>query len=332
MALQAALALSATAAAPVQAAAPVSSMPAAFALSPAGAGDALLLRGASGRVLRGAVRVRNVTGHSITVLLQPAGIQNASNGNADYVTAHLSWAGSWLQLAATSVHLQPHAERQVAFTVSIPAGARDASYYDGIVAIDAADLAAAAAHKPAKAKGFSFSRINRQALPLTIRLPGVLSRRLSLRTAAITVEPAGAGLVLGLLPDGSELIQEAQINLHVSRGSHAIFSYSGTLGQLFPGGVLSYRIPWQGHPTTGAYQVIGVIHPKGAATVNIDQTVEFTAASATRLQHVAQPVAQPSKSTMPAWVWLALAIAVALLAALSLAVWKLARRPTTTAV
>jgi hypothetical protein len=327
-ALALALALSAIVAAPASATAttPVSSRPASFAISLLGGSTGGLLRGVPGGVLHGAVRVRNVSGHSITVMLEAAGIQNASNGNADYVTSHLSVAGRWLHLASSSVHLAPHAERQVAFAVSLPAGAHGVSYYDGIVAIDSADLVAASARKPSKGEGFSFSRINRQALPLTVRLPGKLSRKLSLHSLAIAVQPAGAGLVLGLLPGGSELIQSARVGLSVLRAGRIIFSSSSTLGQLFPGGSLSYRIPWQGRPRTGAYRVLGAIHPKGAATVKIDQTVEFSAANATRLQHVTPPVAQPAKPAMPAWVWLALAIAFALLVALSLAVWKLARR------
>jgi hypothetical protein len=211
--------------------------------------------------------------------------------------------------------------------VSVPGSAHGVSYYDGIVATDAADLAAAATRKRAKRPGFSFSRINRQALPLTIRLPGTLSRKLSLRSAQIAVEPAGAALVLGLLPEGSELIQGASVTLRVLRGAHTVFSYSSTLGQLFPSGPLSYRIAWKGRPDTGAYRVLGVIAPNDAAAVEIDRTVEFTAAKATRLLQVAPAPAARSSSSMPAWAWLALAIAVALLAALSLAVWKLARRP-----
>jgi len=327
MALLATLALAATAAAPASATAPGSPQPATFALSPAGSTGALLLPGAPGSVLRGAVRVRNVTRHPITVDLQPADIQNASNGNADYVTSRLSRAGRWLQLAATTVRLAPHTAREVAFTVSIPAGASGASHYAGIVAVNAADLATTGAGKTAKQKTFSFYRINRQALPLTIRLPGPLSRGLALRSVKLTIQPVGAGLVLGLLPGGSELIETAQITLRVLRGTRTVFTYASTLGQLFPGASLNYRIPWVGRPTPGTYHVLGVIRPKDAAAVNIDRTVEFTPANATQLKRETPPVPQQPTSGIPGWVWLALATAAALLIALSLAVWKLTRRP-----
>ena len=322
----AALALAATAAAPASATAPSSAKPA-FALSPVGSAGALLVHGRPGRVRRGAVRVRNVTGHRVTVRLQAADIQNASNGNADYVTTRLSQTGQWLDLAATTVHLAPRASQRVAFTVRIPAGTRGASHYAGIVAVNAAELAAAAARKTAKGRTFSFRRINRQALPLTVRLPGPLTRNLALRSAKLTVAPAGAGLVLGLLPGGSQLIQRARIKLRVQRDARTIFTYDSTLGQLFPGAKLDYRIPWKGRPTEGSYRVLGVIHPHAAAAVNIDETIQFSPAKAAQLKDETTPT--PPPPGMPIWVWVALAAAAALLIALSLTVYKLTRRPAT---
>ena len=198
LAVMVASALAASAAAPTSATAAASPTPAAFALTAVGASGAMLLHGTAGQVLHGAVRVRNVSRQTITVILQPADIKNAGNGNADYVTTALSHTGRWLHLAAATVRLAPHASRRIAFTVSIPAGTIGASHYAGIVAINAADLAPGGARKGAKGTSFTFYRINRQALPLTIRLPGPLTRSLALRFAKLIVAPVGASLHLGL--------------------------------------------------------------------------------------------------------------------------------------
>ena len=200
MAVLATLGLAATAASPASAARLPSPRPAAFALSPVATAGALRLRGTRGQVLHGAVLVRNVSGRPVIVILQAADIHNASNGNADYVTAPLSLTGRWLHLTTGRVRLAPHTGRQVGFTVGVPAGAGGASHYAGIVAINAADLAVTAARETAKGPTFTFHRIDRQALPVTIRLPGRLSRHLALGSARIAVQPVGAGLVLGLLP------------------------------------------------------------------------------------------------------------------------------------
>lgn len=280
-------------------------------------------------MLHGGVRVRNLLGRPITVMLMPADIRNSSNGNADYATTALSQAGRWLTLAARSVRLQPHAVSEVAFSVTVPAAAHGASHYAGIVAIDSADLASAAAGKKTRGRTFSFQRINRQALPLTIRLPGPLSRGLALRAISLSVQPAGAGLVLRLHPDGSELTEGAQVQVRVLRGARTVLRSDSTLGQLFPGADLGYRIPWVGQvPVPGTYRVLGVIRPRGAPAIRIDQTVAYTAAKADQLKRETPPTAGPRTAFQaPPWMWALLAGGAFLLSCLLVAVWRLARRP-----
>src|ERR1700685_2602288 len=93
--------------------------PATFGLTAVGSPGSIQLRGAPGRVLHGAVRVRNLSRHPITVILQRAEIANASNGNADFLTSGVSGPGLWLTLSAGRVRVAPHASRQVAYTVRI---------------------------------------------------------------------------------------------------------------------------------------------------------------------------------------------------------------------
>ncbi|MDP1848517.1 MAG: hypothetical protein Q8K79_12060 [Solirubrobacteraceae bacterium] len=335
MVLLASLALAAFAAAPASAApAPVAPTAATFGLSVAGQSGALRLRSAPGRTVRGAVRVRNLSGRPVVLRLQPADIANATNGNADYVTTRRSAAGRWVRLAATTVRLAPKASRKVPFSVRIPIGTRGASHYAGIVAFDAADVTAAARDRKRKGTSFTISRITRQALPITLRLPGPLMRKLTLRSVKIKVDPAGAGLVLGLRPGGTILTQSAPVRLRVSRGPRTILRHSSTLGQLFPGDDLAFRIPWTGRPTEGVYRVRGVIRPMGSAPVYINRSITFTPAKANELKREAPPVAQvaPTEDAgLPMWVWLALAGAAVLLLTLSLAVWRLARRGRRTA-
>ncbi len=324
-ALLAGLALAACAAGPASAA--VSSSPVAFTFSPVGSVGSVTLPGTAGGVRHGAVSVHNLSGRSITVVLQPADIETASNGNADYVTARLSHAGRWLHLASGRVLVAPHAVRQIAYSVHIPVLAGGGSHYAGIVAINAADLVRHVAHGRSKARAFTFYRISRQAVPITIHLPGRLSRSLSLRSVKLIVEPIGAGLVLGLLPGGTELTQAAPVKLRVLRGTRTVFTSAATLGQLFPGSGLNYRIAWPGRPTPGTYRVIGQIRPQGTAVINIDQTIRFSAAKASQLKRVTPPAAGTPGSSTPGWIWIVLAAGAALLTGLSVAVFKLARRP-----
>ena len=209
----------------------------------------------------------------------------------------------------------------------IPTSARGAAHYAGIVAVDAAELAARSRRQRAKRAGFTFSRINRQALPLTIRLPGPLTRKLTLRSVSLDVSAAGAGLVLGLLPRGTVLMQDATVKLRVSRGKRTILRNASTLGQLIPDSRLDYRIAWNGRPTKGSYRVKGVIRPRAAKPIFIDRMITFTPAKAKALKEQAPPVAEaPSTNSTPAWVWVALAGGAGLLLTLLAVIWKLARR------
>jgi hypothetical protein len=154
-----------------------------------------------------------------------------------------------------------------------------------------------------------------------------LTRSLSLQSVKLVVAPVGAGLVLGLLPGGTELTQAAPITLRVLRGTRTIFTYASTLGQLFPGSGLDFRIPWPGHPTPGTYRLIGQIRPQGSAVINIDQTFGFSAAKASELTRVTPPLPPGPGHGTPAWVLPVLAGGGLLLILLLLAVYRLAQRP-----
>lgn len=295
-----------------------------FSLTSTSATGKVVLRAGAGSSVRGAVAVRNVTRRPVTVSLRPADIANAANGNADYVTGPLRRTGRWLRLDATSVSLAPGEMRRVGFTVSVPAGMRG-DKYAGIVAVDAAELKSASS-KRARRSGFSFSRINRQAMAVTVRLAGERARKLKLGSVKLKVEPVGAGLFVGLIPGGSTLTQSAKINLRVLRDKRTVFSHRSELGQLFPGSGVHVRVPWVGRPTPGRYRVLGTVRPVGAPVVRIDRTVQFDSTGQAELERETAPPV-PRDSGLPIWVWVALLAAAVMLIGLSLAVWKLSRRP-----
>ena len=297
----------------------------AFALS-SPEGGALSIKTTPGQSRKGAVVLRSRSSRSVTVLLQAADIRTGSTGNAGYITEKPSAAGQWVKLAATEVRLEPGATRKVAFTVRVPADASGASHYAGIVAIDAAEVATAKAAEKLKAKKFTIARINRQALPITVRLPGPLTRSLAVSSAKIAASGAGAGLMLKLLPGGSQLIGSAQVDVRVMRGNKTILRSKAKLGQLFPGSAANYRIPWNGRPTTGDYRIVGEVQPEGAAAIPINQTIKYTAKEADELKRITPPIASLPSDGLPPWVWIAFAGGGLLLLSLLYTIWKLARR------
>ncbi len=323
-ALLVASAFAAFAAAPVAGAAP-RPQPTAFALAPVGPPGAVLLHGVAGRVLRGAVTVRNLSRHRITVTLQRADIGDASNGNADYLTSRVHGAGRWLHLQTTRVRLAAHAARRVGYAIRVPRRSTGVSHYAGIVAVNSAELGRARARARHPRRSFTFNRINRQALPITIRMPGRLVRVLRLRSVTLSVQPVGAAVVLGLRAGGSDLIPSTAITLHVLRGSRRLFSAATTLGQLFPGAPLAYRTPWKGRPAAGTYRVQGTIRPQGAAMIRVDARLTVSAAKARQLARGTTAATRQAIPRTPGWVWVALTLAATLLIVIPVAVWKRAR-------
>ena len=133
--------------------------------------------------------------------------------------------------------------------------------------------------------------------------------------------------MLALRPTGTELTEGAQVHLRVMRGDRKIFSSSTAVGRMFPGSALNYRIPWRGTPKPGRYRITGTIRPQGSPVIKIDRTVGFTPATAAALKHVMLPApGAVSKSSLPSWVWIAAGAGAALLLALSVTVYRLARR------
>ena len=322
--LSATLVFAALAATPAGAAAPSPKQPT-FALAASGASGALSLRGTPGADLAGAVEVRNLTARPVTVRLQPADIRNATNGNADYVTARLAGNGRWLRLQTATVRLAPRATERVRLTVRVPRSASAASHYLGVVGVDLADLRPTRVRAKRRAgPSFSFERVNRFAVPITVRIGDPNGHRLALLSARIEVVPAGAGLILGLLPEGTDLIPKTDVDLEVTRDHKVILTHRVTLGQLFPGAPLDYRIPWEGRPTAGRYRVVGELRPQGAPAVAIDRVVVVTPDVADELESEAAPAA-PGRGT-PLWMAIVLGCAGALVVVSLLAVMRMKRR------
>lgn len=91
-----------------------------FGLAPASGRPFLRLQAAPGHVVRGAVKVRNLSGHVRTIRLQASELVNALGGGASFRHPRAGSAARWLHLEADTVRLAPHAARVVRFTADVP--------------------------------------------------------------------------------------------------------------------------------------------------------------------------------------------------------------------
>lgn len=279
-----------------------------------------------GTAVAGRVRVRNLRGRAITVVLSPADAITASTGGVSFPAARVRGAaGSWFTLSRTKVHLAAGASALVGFRATIPAGAGPGEHYAGIVAVDQAEAATAAA--PSHRRGVSIHHLTRLALPVKVTVPGALVHHVSLKGMTFGVDAAGSKLRLALANDGTIITRGTTIRLAVSSGGRRLFSVDQALGDFLPGTSIAFPVAWRGQLARGTYDVSGVIQPRHAPAIQVSQHVTFTPQLSRQLKDRSGQTAASIPSSGPSLlIWLALGAALAVAGFAATAYLRLRRR------
>jgi hypothetical protein len=228
------------------------------------------------------------------------------------------------------VHLAAHASALVGFRTAVPVGAGAGEHYAGIVAVDAAEAAVAAA--PSHRRGVSIHHLTRLALPVKVTVPGALVHHVSLKGMTFGVDAAGSKLRLALVNDGTIITRATTIRLAVSSGGRKLFSVDQALGDFLPGTAIAFPVAWRGALARGTYDVSGVIQPRHAPAIQVDRKVTFTPALGRQLKdRSGQTAATVPSSGPPLAIWLALGAALAVAAFAATAYLRLRRRLATQA-
>ena len=118
----------------------------------------------------------------------------------------------------------------------------------------------------------------------------------------------------------------APVKLRVSRGPQTILTHSSSLGQLFPGAGLAFRIPLGRQSQRGRVPRQGR-DPAPAAPPRSSSTRRSPSARRTRAQLESRTTLGAPDSGTPLWMWVALGVAGLLVALLLFLLWRLERRP-----
>jgi hypothetical protein len=274
-----------------------------------------------GETITGRVRVENLAARPRTVRLTAADLVTADTGGASFPATAPKAIGRWLDLGRAQVRLAAHAGTTVSFQAQVPPQAKSGEHYAGIVAVDAAD--AAAARKPSKARGgVSVRHLARLALPVRLTVPGLLATRLALTEMHFGVDASGASLRIGMRNAGNQIIRETALELEVTQDGRSLLSIREEIADFITDSAISYPAAWNGALKRGAYRVTGVIRPRGGPPVRVDQTIAFTPKLADTLE---RETARPSApgDAQPIWLWLALAAALTAAGAVSVAYVRL---------
>ena len=294
-----------------------------FFIAPVGK-PALRFAAKPGETITGRVRVENLAARSRTVRLTAADLVTADTGGASFPATAPKAIGAWLKLDRDQVRLAGRARTTVSFQAHVPPQATTGEHYAGIVAVDAAD--AAAATKPSKARGgVSVRHLARLALPVRLTVPGPLATRIALTKLRFGVDASGARLRIGMRNAGNQIIRETAIELEVTQDGKSLLSVREEFRDFITGSAISYPAAWRGPLKRGSYRVRGVLRPQGGPPLRVDQTVAFTPKLADTLERKTGRPAAPGDA-QPIWIWIALAVALAAAAAATVAYVRLRRR------
>jgi hypothetical protein len=329
-ALSCVLALAAVgAAAPAAQAASSKASPLSTGFSVTAVGQDGIFRSAAraGKTVSGRVRVRNLRARSIVVTLSAADALTADVGGVSFPKGAPRAAGGWLTLSRTTVRLRAGSSTLVSFTARVPSvGVAAGEHYAGIVAVDAAMAKAAAA--PGHRRGVSVRHLTRLALPVKLTTPGAVVHHLALDKLAFGVDASGSQLRLALRNDGTIITRATTIKLAVRRAGRLLFDVDERVGDFLPGTAISFPIAWRGRLAAGTYDVTGVIRPRHAPAIRVDQAVTFTPKLGRQLEQRSGVKALPPAggSGPSALLWLALAAALGLAAFAATAYLRLRHR------
>ncbi|MCW2997451.1 MAG: hypothetical protein JWN65_1000 [Solirubrobacterales bacterium] len=298
-------------------------------LAPAGGASSLVFQARAGATVHAAVRVSNLSQRPRVVRLSATDLTTASTGGPVYGSGRPTRNGRWISPGRRDVRLAGRQSRIVRVTLRVPAWAKAGDHYAGLVAGDRSARVSARTRSGSRGRGprVQVTQVVRYALPVKVRLRGHRARRLSAVGSRTAIDARGASIRVGVANVGNALIQNAKIDLDITRDGRRVLHHRATIGQFVPESRIAYPITLPRVPSSGDYRVRGTIRPAGAPTLRIDETVHFTSTERHELhrQAAAQGIQQASGG-IPGLLWVALAAAAGLIAALVIALAGMRRR------
>jgi hypothetical protein len=312
-------------------AAPAAAQPAqpGFALSAAGFDSYFRYRLTPGGAETGTVRLTNLSGRPLTVLLRAADVTTAATGGLQYGSAPPGGDAQWLTLDRSRVRLDAGGAQGVGFRLRVPAGASPGDHFAGIVALNGHDLRLAR-RRPAP-RGLQLRFLPRLAIAVQTTVPGPSTWQLQAGAASIEVTPSATNATLQLRNTGNRLVRKTSGNLSLLQGNTPLVHHHIKLDSFVPNTQITVRVPFEGIPAQGTYRLRGTLRPTGGEPVHVDQEISFDEPAARELRReTGQQAKSPGIPTLLAGIaGAALLLLTATLAALLRRQRKLSNNPPT---
>jgi hypothetical protein len=180
--------------------------------------------------------------------------------------------GSWVQLSASTIHLDPGAAKTVDFTVKVPAGAGAGEHWGGLMVEDT--------NVRQGAGQFTVNTVMRTGLALGVTLPGPAVQKLAITGVSedvqnnlhevFTINIANQGTAL-VKPKGQFVLKDAS--------GQTVASHDLQLDSILAGSSVPYQFFWPDDKSlqTGKYSVsVNLAYPDGSnpATFSTDMQIQ----------------------------------------------------------
>jgi hypothetical protein len=253
-----------------------------FALSAVGFDSYFRYRVEPGGERRGALRLANLTGRPLTLLLRPADVTTAATGGLQYASRPPGGDARWLALDRRRLRLAAGGAQTVGFRLQVPEGAGPGDHFAGIVALNARNVRAA--HRPPTRRGLQLRFLPRLAIAVQSTIPGGHRWELRAGNAGIEVTPSATNATLQLRNSGNRLIRTTSGDLALLQGSTLLVRHYVDLDSFVPNTPVTLRLPFEGTPAHGTYQLRGTLQPARGKPVHVNEQINFDEGAASELR------------------------------------------------
>jgi hypothetical protein len=279
---------------------------------------------APGQVIRDEVRVSNRGGEAGTVRLYAVDATTGRTSGAVYLegddAASRQQVGGWIVLEQHELMLQPGEERTVAFTVTVPPGARPGEHLGALAAEDAF------VQEGAREGALQVNMHSRVVTAVQVNLPGPVVEQVTVGGITAAVEQGLQTFVLSLRNEGTHMVKPTG-SLRVLDGQgEELRRMSLQLDTFLPETTIDFPLIVQGEALPdGEYSVIldlrygqkGATGYRGSVAISREQVAQLYEAAGQQLPPLPEPATgseqvqpqAPQSQALPTGLLLGLAVA-----------------------
>jgi hypothetical protein len=252
-------------------------------------GKFYLLDATAGDTITQSIRVNNPNDHPITVMIEgvdattseSTGVQLGRPGSAKALISR------WIVVSVPQLTLAPGTERDVPFTVHVPANVTPGQYLAGVsasVPLSATDNSTS--QPKTDQAGFSLSVRFQRAIAVEIDVPGLRAPNLQVSGAAPKATSGGVDLGIHIANAGNAFAHGSGVVRIADTNTDASF----TIDTFVPGTAIVYPMQWTKSVVPGSHHVEVDLTYEGGRRSTWSGTVVIAGDAQTRLENALRNV------------------------------------------